>query len=822
MHYKVLSRHSSSRPLQLLAFIDQIVFKLNAMTHLIAREHVLFLPRLRFPDDPVEGSGIVQKIEGVVTVALSEFRDAISRAFHCFYQKRAEIHHIKRDHTAWRHQLKEEHKRVVEAWKDSSRFYIYIPAISDTMQKAKALKGMLFLETIMPLLTKQSENLQKLLKDKELQDALQCIKVTVQEVDKLAIWDNVLLDFLLKADSAEVKLEKLDAIEKSVEEKKSDPRYALLVRFIDYARRSLKGMPYTQGYEGASDVPLETAELITEEYFRTGALLAVSYRHISDVVEEVTKVERAVKAASCRLYDDIGMACGGREPKCEALLENATLVLNHANNLLQAKAFSTHVHAGMYYEDAVRTHLCEVGRGFEQFKQELAGEFGHTVRAMNRLVAYLTIPSDRIDERIFALYEVCVLGRLLSRPNDLNCVLEQTIAKEGNRLLAFTGHEKHFSKQIFERSLSWRESEDAFITYLMKGLLLNVFFKDESFQDTEFERTFFMLKTDAAYKRGFEEALKRHPTLRALHDIYLSSYERQADSLLLSRITKALVMWHSPVPKETLQEAFARDAQVRVFKLEELISSLAERTKIERARKRTLQDMVLSYKMIRGKDMECKEEQQTYLSALLHPSLLKELFNCYLPHITKDDVRGLVKDEQFSLKEVHGLTRLLLMRWKLDDLMKAGVKRGKNEEEILLTVFTEFLGSDEARSLWRCQYDFGTLEIMLDTFYTIKGDKKLFVKARGEGFEMWQQLVTLYKAFREIISRDNGLLRQTKEHEEAADLYVKAQSIFLSFYTSDKLPDGETHVTIANSLLLEMKQFLANSRFSFSKALMSQ
>ncbi len=799
------------------------------MTQLIASEYPVFSERSRFPDTLVEGVGVIQKIEKVVKTALCDFQDAISRAFHSFYQQRAEIHNISRDHCRWCQTLKSARESILEDWNDVKRCYPHIPAISDPVLKAKALTEMLFLETLMPALIKRSEELEGHLKDPAKQESLQNMKVIIAELESLAVWDNVVLDFVLRADSREVKVEKLTAIEKKLEGKELHP---LLIRFINYVGRSLRGTLYDPPYKEFKDgkeVALETAPLITEESFRTGSLIGVSYINISDVVEEVTKVESAVKAANSRLFAAVRNACEGRDALSEASLDAATLVLNHAYNALQTKPFSTHVHAGMYYEDAVRIHLSEVRLSFEQMKLQLEGSFGCKARTLNCLATYLHAPADQLHEKIDSLYKVCMLASKLPLLKDETIILEQTIAKEGNAFLKFTSQEKLFHKQIFERSLSWHESEDALSTYLMKGFLLNIFFREESFQDTEFEAAFFMLKMDPAYKRGFEEALKTSPILKALHDSYMSRYDREGSSPLLCRIKNALVMWHAPLPKGTRQDARAQDAMIRIYKLEELILALQEKTKLERARKRMLEQMVLSYKQINGKDFLCKQEQKTCLSELLHPSLLKELFNCYAPYIK--GVRELVGDKLFSLNEVQGLTRLLLQRWKLDDLMKMGEKSSlqkladkfskKNEEEILSSLFTEFLTSEEARSTWRCQYDFGTLEILLYKYYKTKDDKKALKQARAVGYELWEQIVSSYMAFREILNEHESVAPDTKEHETAADLYTKAQSTFLSCNTSNKTFDGENHVCIAASLLLEMKEFLTNRRFSHSKELLT-
>ena len=816
--------------------------KVNSMTAIGER---LFVIRKNWPTQ-VEHD--FSKIDTAISFVQKEFRNAIAKAFHMVHQRCAQYKDIPNTHKVALADLQGVHDQMVIRLNTARLAYMSIPVISNTKLQRTYLSDMYFLETITGMFLQKSEALQALLGDPKRASDLEYFKKKVAALDALADWGN-LLDYLPFNKTRETKIAQLEALCNEVTGECAADNYLLipLLRFMLYVAKQLQAQgvitifqkrlaitdleypPNPQKNIRDLQQSLQTTSLLNEEKFRCNAVHveapAVGYRGIKPIMDDLELVEQSVKQAETALYERMRSACEKDSQVPAALLlrvQDHELVVNHWFNQLLQKPFFTETHAGWYYEDAVRIHARQVSECFKQFQGMLEGDFGLYCTSTKTLRAYLQsdLQAETVSRatKISLLYNAVSAASALQRPvsKEINAywVIEQTIAQKGADLVGFTDDEKKIPQRVFRRAVSWKEHAEALQTYLMVGFLQNTHFADQRSQNYEFEAAYYMLSSDPAYCTGFKACLAGSEVFTKLHAAYLSQNERGKSVEELKKMNGMLIRLHIDASQHASEEAVQHELFVRMNTLEQKLASLnfPQFTRVQRMRLGWLSDQVTALK----ERCTLMDTRESSLSQLLYDALRKNLFstNSDIRMNSEGDIKGLISLSTFTIDSVTGITRTLLLRWRLKKFVDE--EKLSKEEPMLAALFIDYLTNADTKSFWRCQFDFGYLEIALRKYVECGKNKKAIVDARGDEKSLWGKMLNYYIEFRKIIDLQGGLVPESLYMEKATTLYVEAQALFLK-ELQDKIPEGENAVSISNALLIEMKQFITGERFVFAK-----
>ncbi len=828
-------------------------------------------------DGKVGNPVLYSKIDSLVLQFRREFRDGVAKAFHLLHQRAAEGKQIEKVHNTTADVLSAAHKEVRDALTAMQGLpYAFIPVVSSPCtNKADCLAAMLDLEMVSSMLLKESEELQVFLRSKNHQQALQYFKEVVEQLDALSDWGNA-LDWMPGRPSKEEKGRKLHHIYTEVTENiaKAGYLYTPLLRYMLYVALSLdvqnvveglkdilgsKGLDYQPSPKDLRDLQqvlvearVDGVELLPEEQFRAGRYISNivtnipgMYHDIRPIMDEMERIKRSIKQTELCLYQQIRNVANGAEVDLQPLgkrLEDDKILLNHLFNELLKKTFSTQVHAGWYYEDAVRHDLDRVTRCFTEVQAKLAGNFGLQCKAVKALHTYAQEEKSATDIRVAKLYDALLAASAIQITDEdgrIYRVIEQTVAKEGETLLAFTSEEKKVPTYVFQRNYNWNEHKALFISYLMKGFLWNMHFKDIFGQDYEFEAVFYMLKYDPVYKAGFEASLAESQLLRTLHDGYVAQHNR-CDSLeIMKALNRLLIAMYEQDPPHADGEDLRLILFTRIFSLEKEVGALQFRTKSDECRISWLSRKVTQFKEHHKTTLALEKDVAGEFPTALYNALHRSYFSTGITKkVTEAELSGLISNPGFAPNSLTGILKVLLYRWRLENFMQtldvdetdmslSAAKREitnffKKEKElsvsgqILETFFGDYTHNPDAARLWRFLYDFGYMELALREYGRHCHDKKFIKGVRQEEGSLWDTILDYYTDFRTIVDHYSGHIRGSKGYKRAEGLYTQAQTLFNNTVKA-AIPPGENPISIAKALLLEMKQFLDGSRFSYSK-----
>ncbi|MBS0635024.1 MAG: hypothetical protein JSR37_06145 [Verrucomicrobia bacterium] len=695
----------------------------------------------------------VTAIETAVDLILGQFQDAIATAFHFFHQRRADLRNIRIEHIAAADALADVQKRVIAACRAAEVLY------------SQSFGPMLFLDTLKQITVEKSTALQDLLRSEKHWTDLKFFKEVVAELDSLSNWGNP-LDYV-SGYSHDQKVEKFKELHTKVTSNNENYLHKDLLNYTLYVAEQLK----IPGYEKLAQLPTggETflkgkLLLLPAEKFRTGQTAAhVRYRDVTDVTNELERVELSLKEQELLLIGQMRQVCMGELNEVTCPVDHIPAINRCFNSLVQ-KSFSTHVHAGWYYENAVRIHAAEVSVTYERF-QTIFRE---------------SLEQNLIAARALEKADVCSAVQAYPKHPVLN--------RQINSLLEYTEQEASLHTQIFSRLKRW---DDTVRSYLHKGLIRNIYHRHE----TEFAAMFSMLKYDPAYRDDFAACLKSDEELSALHDDYVAKTSPK-------KVSPLILEFFEPLPAATPNEAL-------------LLRLLA----IEQGHlKETHTNSWLEKKIEQEKQKPIFIQNET---SPLGPLLMRGLFgtNPLTQEYADGDIIAHIHGDGFSLDSVTGIYRTMLLRWRFEKFMQtteldlqpisvkaitrgigsllSGVKKTSIGEKLLKEFFSSYTSDDAL--LWTIQYGLGYLELGLRRYLEASKDKELSAKRS----EQWQEVLVHYHDFRTTLEHHGELTAETTAR--AQRLYAKAHAVTDS-------PDPSTAV-----LLQEMKEFLTGTRFSYTK-----
>lgn len=529
------------------------------------------------------GSPVELQLAKIQDILKNECKPKLNQLFQYLHQKLAPMGSIDAEHKKKHAELIELDTKIKEVWDKARGIFSHIPFMHNLDGQSKALSCMLEIEMQVSQLRDASKNLGGLLHSEARNIALEYYKKTINECEKLS-------SLATQEDKIRELHTLVDRVLRESSGRGSPEVYEIhdsIYLYLQYAVRSFRReipatdtaaihrltqldirlkeklfqqlVPDLDGKDPKSENPkapenlciaaAKAVVLPTENTFRNAPWTSMfttlpvfgRYSQISTQIGALEGIAKALISLESQFQERISnmsrtylgneeqfakfaaavacdlQACRGLERLVDVQVRSLSLV-----------PLAPELHAGWNYASAVRVQAKVLASIIRLFEQDMT-RFGLLTRAVNMLKCPQPGQANKATTLWQTTRAVCDLAAILTEDSSVFHVVSQTLTQNALDALRMTKEEQQLPKLVAQpvQAVSG-VTEDLLVSYLKKGFLRYLHFPvaDVRAINLEFEKTFYTLKYDPAYKAVFDTCLHRYDEFRQLHDVYIGQHEK--------------------------------------------------------------------------------------------------------------------------------------------------------------------------------------------------------------------------------------------------------------------------------------------------------
>lgn len=543
------------------------------------------------------GPPVEVQLEEIDTILKNQCKPMLNQLFQYLHQKLAPMGSIAAEHKKKHAELKDLDAKIKKAWDRAKSLFGSIPFMNNLDGQRKALSCMLEIPMQVSQLADASKNLGDLLRSEARNKALEYYKKTIKECEKLSslssikekiqklqmlvervmrelsgtvaqevyeIHDTIFLYLQYAARSFRNEVPKSDTAlcfsadqivirlkeklfenlvpDLDVKDPQPDPKS--LENLCVEASKSLV-LPTENTFRNAPWVSMFTLLPVVGRYTQIstqiGALEGIAKALISlenQFQEHISKINSA-DFENNEQFTNFAATLAGDLKVCLGLGRLADVQVRS----LSLVPLAPELHAGWNYALAISKQAKMQATTIKLFQQNM-NRVVLLASAVKSLKRSHNVVANNVDALWRATRAVCALPDEQAEDSEVYAVISQTLAQNALEALRLTREEQQLPK-LLSGSLQGNFSisgisQDLMMSYCKKGFLRYLHFPaaDARTVDFDFEKVFYTLKYDPAYKATFQACLESSTEFWQLHDAYIGQHENLYALLIKNQFNK--------------------------------------------------------------------------------------------------------------------------------------------------------------------------------------------------------------------------------------------------------------------------------------------